>query len=388
MLNTVKELTECASFALKKQTFEGPISDPQSFLLMTLENGLAGLVYSVCSEEILPSPFYERLQEAHYAYIASDAQQDNVVQSVSALFKQHKIPFVFLKGTHLKQLYPDPFMRAMGDVDLLVKEETMQNVTRLFLDNHVKRISQSVQHDVFVMNGVTIEVHPTLFKAFDKRYEKLMRSPWDYIRCDDVCEFEKPYECVYLLYHLAKHLNSGGIGLRSLLDIGIYLKAYHESIDKDELFKLLDQVELRSFFNHIVTMNIRYFKFDTLNDYLDKSLSESINYDEVMVFFALSGIHGKGKSFNPFEVRYASHKSNQKRRLSFYLSILLPSYKTMKGMYPWLRFMPLLYPFTWGIRGVRLMLFKRKSSWRKIKQLQFDDEQVDLIQSLYKKLGL
>ena len=64
---------------------------------------------------------------------------------------------------------------------------------------------------------------------------------------EDRYQFNPTYEIVYLLYHLAKHLDTSGIGLRSMLDIGIYLNANKEKINKEELLSYLKSCRYDNF---------------------------------------------------------------------------------------------------------------------------------------------
>ena len=48
---------------------------------------------------------------------------DNVGNELKQILDEYDIDHVFLKGFELKKLYPDPCMRLMGDIDILVREE-------------------------------------------------------------------------------------------------------------------------------------------------------------------------------------------------------------------------------------------------------------------------
>ena len=45
-----------------------------------------------------------------------------VANYLNNILNENNIPHVFLKGYHLKNLYPDHILRMCGDVDILVKK--------------------------------------------------------------------------------------------------------------------------------------------------------------------------------------------------------------------------------------------------------------------------
>ena len=41
-------------------------------------------------------------------------------------FNQNKFAHIFLKGTHLKEVYQESYFRPMGDIDVLIKKKTVK----------------------------------------------------------------------------------------------------------------------------------------------------------------------------------------------------------------------------------------------------------------------
>ena len=59
---------------------------------------------------------------------------------------------------------------------------------------------------------------------------------------------------IFLLFHLAKHLNSSGAGIRMVLDLAVFLKKYQDSMDWEFIRKELAGIRLQDFAEHILSL--------------------------------------------------------------------------------------------------------------------------------------
>lgn len=62
--------------------------------------------------------------------------------------EQAEIPFIPLKGSVLRQYYPEPWMRTSCDIDVLVHEEDLQRVVSYLSDNLGYRRESAKLHDI------------------------------------------------------------------------------------------------------------------------------------------------------------------------------------------------------------------------------------------------
>ena len=53
-------------------------------------------------------------------------RQEDALKSLCDALEAGKIPFIPLKGSVLRQYYPEPWMRTSCDIDILVKQEDAQ----------------------------------------------------------------------------------------------------------------------------------------------------------------------------------------------------------------------------------------------------------------------
>lgn len=134
-----------------------------------------------------------------------------------------------LKGEGHALLYPDPYMRTPGDIDIYLKggrRRILAYVNRL-RPGQVMRY----HHVDFPIMTTAIEVHFTpsymFFPLHNQRMQAWFRKVMD-LQCsnrvtlpDGYGEINTPttsFNVIYILSHLYRHLFTEGVGLRQLLD--------------------------------------------------------------------------------------------------------------------------------------------------------------------------
>ncbi len=393
MINTIKQVTDVVASTLQKKIYMNKIIDEKSFYTITKENGLIPLIYEGLDHHLISDNLLKRLSKHYLNYIAHDLQMLDSIDTLQQILNKNKIKHIFLKGSLLKSIYPKSYYRGMGDIDILIEANELEKVHTIFKSLNIELLHQSSAHDVFLMHkSINIEIHPKLYKNFNKNYAFLIEHPWDYAKqeAEYTYKFTHEFTIIYLLYHLAKHLDSSGIGLRSILDIGIYINYHINDINKNTLKDLLDKTTLTKFFSNIVYLNKFCFKISNLNSFIYFPLLTQIEYDEIILYFSISGIHGTGHKHNKFENRLASNSNKKRTKLCLLFNILFPKFKDMKEMYPALKKAPLLLPMFWKYRWIKLIFKKTRSTFKKTKQLLFktNKNSINKIKTIHDKIGL
>ena len=134
-----------------------------------------------------------------------------------------------LKGQGNALLYPDPYMRTSGDIDIYLeggRKRVMEYVNKV-CPNQVMRY----HHVDFPVMKTAIEVHFTpsymLFPIHNSRMQKWFKEVMD-LQCSNVVTLPDGYgeitvpttsfNVIYILSHLYRHVFTEGIGLRQLID--------------------------------------------------------------------------------------------------------------------------------------------------------------------------
>lgn len=146
-----------------------------------------------------------------------------------------------LKGQGNALLYPDPYMRTPGDIDIYLaggRKRVMQYINKV-CPNQVMRY----HHVDFPVMKTAIEVHFTpsymFFPIHNSRMQKWFKEVMGE-QCnhrvslpDGYGEIHVPqvsFNVIYILSHLHRHIFTEGIGLRQLLDYYFVLLKWHTDL--------------------------------------------------------------------------------------------------------------------------------------------------------------
>ena len=155
-----------------------------------------------------------------------------------------------LKGAANARLYPDPFSRQCGDIDLWI-EGGRKSVEKFLLDMNLNPELEGnvATHHVHLpenADGVVVEVHfkPASGIPFkDEALQKYLNK--EILNAEPVPEgFYSPsikFALVMQLAHLQQHFFSGGLGLRQYMDYFILLQHSTEQ-DRQEAFDVMDSL--------------------------------------------------------------------------------------------------------------------------------------------------
>ncbi|MFW5865401.1 MAG: nucleotidyltransferase family protein [Candidatus Izemoplasmataceae bacterium] len=226
---TQNQLFNAVKAVLNEQSYHESIENPKEFFILSHENGLSGMIYSLLESKAFPENIYKAFEKDFYAYMAKDIKQLDLIKRLKDTLNNAKIKHIFLKGSHLKTLYPESYMRSMGDIDLLIEAKNIQTVKPVLEAIKFKRTLQSSAHDVYTFtNQLEVEVHPKITKEIDAKYDHFFKDAWLYAKKvnEYTYRLELEFELIYLLVHLIKHFHSSGVGLRSILDIGLFVSNY------------------------------------------------------------------------------------------------------------------------------------------------------------------
>ena len=183
--------------------------------------------------------------------------QDSV--KVCQNFENEGFANCILKGQGNALLYPDPYMRTPGDIDIYLsggRRKIMKYVERV-CPNQVIRY----HHVDFPVMKTAIEVHFTPSYMFGPIHNRRMQKWFEEVmgeQCnhrgslpDGYGEIHVPqvsFNVIYILSHLYRHIFTEGIGLRQLLDY------YYVVCDFCKVYQISSN-HLSNFSNHPVPLS-------------------------------------------------------------------------------------------------------------------------------------
>src|SRR5690606_26247142 len=120
-------------------------------------------IYPLIKNEMSASDLLRMVERDYYAYIAADIQQKTAADLIDNLLNERGIDHIFLKGNNLKPLYPETYMRGMGDIDVLVRENARKQVKQALNKQKITLTGKAEHHDNYLYGkDVLIEVHYSL----------------------------------------------------------------------------------------------------------------------------------------------------------------------------------------------------------------------------------
>ena len=246
-------------------------------------------------------------------------------------FKQEGFRCCVLKGQGNALLYPDPYMRTPGDIDIYLgggRKRIMQYINEA-CPNQVMRY----HHVDFPVMKTAIEVHFTpsymFYPKHNHRMQKWFEEVMD-LQCSNVVvlpdgcgEITVPtvnFNVIYILSHLYRHVFTEGIGLRQLIDYYFVLR----NTDCNIANKAILQRELKRLGLWKFAQAVMYVLHETFGLSEEKMIAPTDMYEGR---FLLSEIM-QGGNFGQYDTRLGSKKNEGK--LHRYLRMSLRNLRFVK----------------------------------------------------------
>ena len=309
------------------------------------------VAYSLAAAGVRNPAFIWAKERAARKTALMDAEQAKILKKLESA----GIRYMPMKGAVLKDLYPAYCIREMSDRDILIDADRVKEVRNIMLglgfsterfdkdyhDCYTKPPACNFEmhrHLIGPMSGKTIYSY---YLDTKRLLQKDSGNAYGYhLRAEDFY--------VFLVAHEYKHFIAEGIGLRSLLDIFVYLKNIEPDMNyiRAEVKKL--GIEDYEQANRSLAMHL--FGNGTLTD------AEQVTLD----YMLSSGAHGK-------EENITMNTLEREGKKGFFLSRLTLPYDRMLEIYPILKKAPVLYPFCWLHRLVHAMIHKKEKVMAQLK---------------------
>lgn len=191
------------------------------------------LAFSSLPKNEVPQNVYAHWKSLVNENLAVNSKISYAHTMLNELLNQAKIPYVILKGCASAEYYDDPLLRTMGDVDFYVPPAYFEKADKLLLQNGFK--SNEIDHEyekAYTKDDVIFELHNTVNGVpggkvglkiqhyFDDVFEKAELKRFD------LSEYYSPspfHHGLVMLLHVARHMITGGIGLRHFCDWAVFV---------------------------------------------------------------------------------------------------------------------------------------------------------------------
>ena len=281
--------------------------------------------------------------------------------SVLKSLEEAGIWYMPLKGAVLKNYYPRFGMREMSDHDILIDATRAEDVKSIMENlGFTTKYFGTGNHDVYYKEPLcNFEMHRGLFgSTHEGNFYEYYSGVKDRLIKDDGNNYGYHFSpedfYVYITSHEYKHYSAGGTGLRSLLDVYVFLKKFDGELDFDYVLREIEKLELSEFEEKNRTLALNLFGD---REPADENL-------EMLKYIIRSGAYGNLE--NSVKNRLKKYGGGTQGKIKYLLVKIFPEREKIKATYPFLCKYKALYPFLVIYRLMKALLTKRREILREI----------------------
>lgn len=267
----------------------------------------------------------------------------SATNEICSLFDSEGIPYILLKGSVVRELYPQPWMRMSGDIDVLVEEKRLSRAVSALTDGlGYKTDGKRDFHDVslFSPNGVHLELHFSIKENIEK-IDNTLERVWEYASPageGERYELSSEFFAFHLITHAAFHFINGGCGIKPFVDIWLWRTKH--GFDESALRALLSEAGLVAFYDGCAALIDAWFCGGEHSEL-------TRNMEAHAVLNAFCGAATKSQ--------VVTHGKEGGRK-GYIIHRIFPPYSSMKIRYPVLNKHPYLLPVFQVVRWFKFVL--------------------------------
>jgi hypothetical protein len=318
-------------------------------------------------------PLPHAFDQAKNKAIRKLALFDSERAAIANEFEKAGIWYLPLKGILLRDCYPNFAMREMTDNDILVDGARMRDVRSIMEERgYACKMFEQKNHDVY-SKPPTLEfkMHHALF---DKKTYPLYYRYYSNVQ-DKLLPVNGSSFCrkltdedfyLFILAHTHKHYSRGGTGVRSLLDIYLFLRS-HPGLNRAYIDAELKKLKITGFEKKMRLLSQKVFTGAALNKQDKKDLE----------YMILSGYGGtdENREYHRMEEKLGGDDSNASKRRLIRSRVFI-SGEALEKYYPFVAKHKALYPLLVVYRPIKGAILRPKgilAKYKKIKRFKKKD---------------
>ncbi|MBQ7172003.1 MAG: nucleotidyltransferase family protein [Clostridia bacterium] len=323
---------------------------------MQLQDGGAEIIQKKCKNDI-------------YLF----ACRDFALNTIEDCFEKNAIEYVLLKGSVLRDLYPDQWMRTSCDIDVLVKEEKLDKAVSALQKETDFAFLNKLYHDVSMSSPpVHLELHFNIKEDMDN-IDKLLTDAWNHaIRKADTHQyvFTPEFQIFHVISHMSYHFVHGGLGVRPYLDL--WLLRNKTQYDEKKVRDMCDKCGILKFYEECCNLSDVWLK-----------RKEHTNITKALEQYSFEG----GLFGNRKNASIAIMRKN--KGIKYYFTRLFVKRQSLELLYPKLKKYPRLLPYYQAKRWIDAIVQKPDKIKREIKIVKhLDKKEIENLKELFDFVGL
>ena len=351
---------------------------------------LLGVCYAQLKRLSVPAEPLRRFHSGFFSDVYASANQRAFTEDILARFCEAGISCLPFKGWLVKRCWPEPALRTMGDVDLLIRKQDRDTSDAVMRELGFERMIDNHAVWSYFCRDMLVEIHDHMFYEYlvsDVDYRAYFDRAWEHA----LPELDPSFHFLYLIAHLAKHTINQGMGFRGFLDLVFFCRGENGRLRWDWICAELEKLKLLRFTETCFALCRMWFGFeppipvDELEDGFAAFVTEKMFLDGI---FGFGNDQNKGsraaKEITHDGAPYWIGALNVARRRLF------PPYEDMQ-LIPWYSFVdgrPWLLPAAWVYRWGYCLAHKRRKGKAKLTEAFVKKASIEERQRLISGWGL
>jgi hypothetical protein len=268
------------------------IKDWDHFVKLANEHGVIALSWYNITEtgnsKYISPEYFKILHNAYLINLTRNTYLYDQLAGILELIKDKNIKVVLLKGMALeKTVYGNQGLRQMTDMDVLVNQNVVLELRRIFMKNgfksnpfksplykylipylntHIPRLTKDDCH---------LEIHYKLFDQKDNSLTEKLLELSTPLKIGDYNAYIPPPQLffLYLISHLEHHTASGDSQLRMYTDLYCLLSSRFEEIINDQLISYASEIKMEKQLAGMLSLLTTFWKVN-YPSWLNKFISQ------------------------------------------------------------------------------------------------------------------
>ncbi len=303
---------------------------------------------------------------------------------------------IVVKGLICRNLYPKPYLRFSVDEDIFIRPEegaawhaflVSEGFSLSKTEMEAERLAEPSYHKE--NSPLCIELHKYLFPPDSEAFRGLNRYFSDAYERTTTVQVEDvtlktllPTDhFLFLLLHAYKHFLHSGFGIRQVMDMAAFIKAYGREIDWAYVKKCCEEVHADVFAAAILKLAAEHLGLPEIPAEF-RGLAEGIDTAPLLDDMIEGGIYGVSEitRAHSSNITLEAAEDSKTGRRTILPRTLFPGREYLKMHFSYARRYPLLLPVAWLHRIVRFLVKDRDgSSGNPAETLRIGRERVALL---------
>lgn len=324
-----------------------PCADYDELYKLSSAHNLSAVMFCVINtaenRDVVPQAAFKRFENDFMEAVIRYDFQSKLIAEIGSLCENAGIECAFFKGAAIRDLFPTPQARIMGDIDVLIDAENRDRFKALLTSNGFKCENANGNVYEYTKDGLLTEAHTKIIsgKIGTHDLESAFDGAINHAAFDGTNgELDASYHFAYMIAHLAHHFWFYGAGVKLILDLAVMLNRCE--IDLDSVFGYLEACGLTDFAKVIITVTHKWFGCGQ-----DFGVDTAKTEEFLLSFGAFGNVNrNKAAVITRKDMESGGSEGGTKLRLLF------PSYSKVRNI-PYIPFIdgrPYLLPAAWVYR--------------------------------------